>query len=83
MLESVCSQILNSPARKMKMLFSCLAGHLIINITGRSTEYSMKHVGKWLRDEVPHQPKCGEYFWRAIGVSNSIDIPNYANNHRR
>ena len=73
MMEGMRTKILNSPERKMEKLFTCMLAHLR-DISGYSTEYFKKKLEKWLREEVPDQPKCGIYAGISIGENNSIDV---------
>merc|ERR1711888_47994 len=63
---AVQTKILNSPMRKMEMLFNCIPGH-IRDIKKRPTEYFKKLLDEWLKG-VPDQPKCGIYAGRCEGI---------------
>ena len=56
-LPSVKTRILNSPARQTERLFNCMPKELR-EITGVTVDTFKKHLDKWLREEVPDQPKC-------------------------
>ena len=83
MLEcTIRTKILNSPARKMERLFNCMPAHLR-DIFGYTIEYFVKKLDKWLREEVPDQPKCGIYAGMSIGENNSIDVQYSASKRAR
>ena len=70
-LPGVRTQIMNSPARKVERLFNHMPRYLR-DITGKTTEYFKRELDRWLMNEVPDQPKCGDYAGRVAARSNSI-----------
>ena len=58
-------------ARKVERLFNHMPRYLR-DITGKTTEYFKRELDRWLINEVPDQPKCGDYAGRVAARINSI-----------
>jgi len=79
---SVKTQILNSPARKIERLFSCMPSYLR-DITGKSTEFFKRKLDDWLMKVVSDEPKLSVYAGRTSALSNSITDQYSPSNRER